>query len=75
MFKQIALTFFAIVGITTTTNAQLAHEIGVIFGPVTFQSDYGQRHDFSTNVGNAGFVIGVIHYLNFSSGSYGGYFN
>ena len=75
MFKQIALTFFSILGITTTTNAQLAHEIGVIFGPVTFQSDYGQRHDFSTNVGNAGFGIGAIHYLNFSSGSYGGYFN
>ena len=44
----------------------LAHEIGVITGPVAFQSDYGERHDFSTNAGNTGFGIGIIHYLNFS---------
>ncbi|MCI9844295.1 THC0290_0291 family protein [Flavobacterium pectinovorum] len=67
MFKQIVLTFFTVFGITTISNAQLAHEIGFIFGPVAFQSDYGQRHDKSTNVGNTGFGIGAVHWLNFSS--------
>lgn len=43
-----------------------SHEIGVITGPVAFQSDYGERYDFSTNAGNTGFGIGIIHYLNFS---------
>lgn len=43
-----------------------SHELGVIVGPVAFQSDYGERHDFSTNAGNTGFGIGLIHYLNFS---------
>ena len=43
-----------------------SHEVGIIAGPVAFQSDYGERHDFKTNAGNTGFGIGLIHYLNFS---------
>ncbi len=43
-----------------------SHEIGAIAGPVAFQSDYGERHDTSTNLGNTGYGIGIIHYLNFS---------
>ena len=43
-----------------------SHEVGIITGPVAFQSDYGERHDFSTNAGNTGYGIGIIHYLNFS---------
>ncbi len=35
-------------------------------GPVAIQSDYGERHDLSTNAGNTGFGIGLVHYLNFS---------
>ncbi|WP_417939231.1 THC0290_0291 family protein [Flavobacterium sp. RS13.1] len=76
MFKQIALTFFTIFGITTVSNAQLAYEIGFIAGPVAFQSDYGQRHDESTNIGNTGFGIGAVHWINFSSAANGNeYFN
>lgn len=69
MLKQLALFFFAIFGITTSSHAQLnlAHEIGVIFGPVTFQSDYGQRNNFDTNIGNNGFGVGIVHFLNLSS--------
>jgi hypothetical protein len=43
-----------------------SHEIGAIIGPVAFQSDYGERHNISTNMGNTGYGIGLIHYLNFS---------
>jgi hypothetical protein len=43
-----------------------SHEIGAIAGPVAFQSDYGVRGDFKTNMGNTGYGIGIIHYLNFS---------
>ena len=43
-----------------------SHEVGVIAGPVAFQSDYGVRGDFKTNSGNTGYGIGLIHYLNFS---------
>ena len=50
-------------------NAQFAgfsHEVGMITGPVAFQSDYGERYDFSTNAGNTGLGIGIVHYMNFS---------
>lgn len=43
-----------------------SHEIGVIAGPIAFQSDYGERNDTQTNIGNLGFGIGIVHYLNFS---------
>lgn len=50
------------------SNAQLgfSHEVGVITGPVAFQSDYGERFNFETNRENVGFGIGLVHYLNFA---------
>ncbi|MFH6993277.1 THC0290_0291 family protein [Flavobacterium sp. FlaQc-48] len=69
MLKPIVLTIFALFGITTISTAQssLAQEVGIIFGPVSFQSDYGQRNNFDTNVGNTGFGIGIVHFINFSA--------
>lgn len=43
-----------------------SHEIGVIAGPVAFQSDFGVRRDFETNAGNTGIGVGIVHYINFS---------
>ncbi|NDP26149.1 MAG: glutamate dehydrogenase [Flavobacterium sp.] len=64
------ITFFCLLffGFSNIATAQFgfSHEIGVIAGPVAFQSDYGERHDLSTNAGNTGYGIGLIHYLNFS---------
>lgn len=65
-----SLIFFCILffGISNVSQAQygFSHEIGAIAGPVAFQSDYGERYDLSTNAGNTGYGIGLIHYLNFS---------
>ncbi len=44
----------------------IIHEVGVVAGPVFLQSDYGVRNDFSTTIGNVGYGIGIVHYLNFS---------
>jgi hypothetical protein len=68
MLKPIILTLFAFIGITTVSKAQgIAQEVGIIFGPVSFQSDYGERNNMDTNVGNTGFGIGVVHFINFSA--------
>ncbi|MCI4443301.1 MAG: hypothetical protein JHC39_07325 [Lentimicrobium sp.] len=65
-----SITFFCLLffGISNVALAQFgfSHEIGAIAGPVAFQSDYGERHDLTTNAGNTGYGIGIIHYLNFS---------
>jgi hypothetical protein len=68
MFKPIFLILFVLFGFTNSSNAQygFSHEIGIIAGPVAFQSDYGQRYNLDTNAGNTGYGIGIIHYLNFS---------
>jgi hypothetical protein len=68
MPKYILATYLLLVGFVNNVNAQFgfSHEVGAIIGPVVFQSDYGQRYDFSTNAGNTGYGIGLIHYLNFS---------
>ncbi|MES2813181.1 MAG: glutamate dehydrogenase [Bacteroidota bacterium] len=64
ILKLVILTFF----FSNLSSAQFgfSHEVGIITGPVAFQSDYGERHNFETNAGNTGFGIGLIHYLNFS---------
>ncbi len=68
MPKNFIITLLLLFGLSNSVNAQFgfSHEIGAILGPVAFQSDYGERHDFSTNAGNTGYAIGIIHYLNFS---------
>jgi len=43
-----------------------SHEIGVIAGPVAYQSDFGLRSNFETTSGNTGIGLGVVHYINFS---------
>ena len=64
----VTLLFFSF-SVIVKAQSTLAHEVGVIFGPVAFQSDFGQRHDFSTNINNTGFGIGIVHFLNFSYNS------
>ena len=44
----------------------ISHEIGAIVGPVEFRSDFGVRNSEETNLGNSGFGIGIIHYINFA---------
>lgn len=66
-FKQLTLTLLFAFSINSGF-AQLgfSHEIGVIAGPVAFQSDFGIRNNFETNSGNTGIGIGIVHYINFS---------
>jgi hypothetical protein len=68
MPKYILVSFLLLLGVSNKVNAQFgfSHEVGAIVGPVAFQSDYGERYDLSTNAGNTGYGIGLIHYLNFS---------
>nr|WP_299394962.1 glutamate dehydrogenase [uncultured Gelidibacter sp.] len=65
--KQLTFITLFVMGFSTSF-AQLgfSHEIGVIAGPVAFQSDFGERYNFETNAGNTGIGIGLIHYINFS---------
>ena len=60
--------FIAVICTVQTGFGQLgfSHEIGVIAGPVAFQSDYGERFDADTNTGNVGTGIGIVHYINFA---------
>ena len=44
-------------------------ELGIVFGPTSFQSDFGSREDTEAYAGNSGFGIGVVHYLNLSISS------
>lgn len=68
MPKFFRILTFILISQTNSISAQFgfSHEVGAIAGPVAFQSDYGERHDFDTNKGNTGFGVGLIHYMNFS---------
>lgn len=68
MFKRFFIPMLTLFACANTAQAQFgfSHEIGIIAGPIAFQSDYGQRYDLKTNLENSGVGIGLIHYLNFS---------
>ncbi|HMC00811.1 MAG TPA: hypothetical protein VKN14_07235, partial [Flavobacteriaceae bacterium] len=66
-FKHLAIVLcFLVVSLATYAQLGFSHEIGVIVGPVEFRSDFGNRFDEPTNIGNSGIGIGIIHYINFS---------
>ena len=75
MLKPTILLLVLVFGFTNAVHAQLpfSSEIGIIAGPIAFQSDYGERYDYTTNVNNSGFGVGIVHYFNFSYLGYGGY--
>ncbi len=56
--------------INTFSQAGVTHSIGVIAGAVQFRSDYGQRDDSKTNIGNTGFSIAFVDFMNFSYTDY-----
>jgi len=62
------LTLLLFLSTIHSNYAQLgfSHEIGVIAGPVQFRSDFGSRLNEETNLGNSGFGVGIIHYINFA---------
>jgi hypothetical protein len=67
MLRKIYL-FLLVFGFGAMTKAQsgFSHEVGAFVGPVLFQSDFGERYNFDTNIGNNGFGVGLVHYMNFS---------
>lgn len=62
------ISILLLVAFVNNVEAQfgITHEIGVLSGPMTLKSDYGESGDFKATVGNMGYGIGVVHYLNFS---------
>ena len=68
MLRKLIVTLCVVFGFVATAPAQFdfSNEIGIIAGPVAFQSDYGERYDLGTNAGNTGIGIGLVHYMNFS---------
>jgi hypothetical protein len=68
MLRYISLILFVLFGFSNNSIAQFgfSHEVGIIAGPIAFQSDYGQRYNLNTNAGNTGMGIGIVHYINFS---------
>lgn len=66
-FKKLIIPFaLLLVGQLSYSQLGFSHELGVIFGPVAYQSDFGVRSDFETNSGNTGTGLGIVHYINFA---------
>ncbi|NRD22033.1 glutamate dehydrogenase [Winogradskyella litoriviva] len=65
--KKIVIPFILLLSIQVGySQLGFSHEIGIIAGPVIYQSDFGVRSDLETNVGNSGIGLGLVHYINFA---------
>lgn len=62
------ITALLLVAFINNVHAQfgISHEIGIITGPTNFKSDYGESGDIRSAIGNIGYGVGFVHYLNFS---------
>jgi hypothetical protein len=65
MFKNIIIASFLYISINFgySQSSKTFKEIGVMAGPVFFQSDYGERGEFENYIKQNGFSIGVFYYL------------
>jgi len=67
----LTLLFCCFVIKPTQAQDRRSHEVGFISGSASFTTDYGQRNNFSSNVGgNVGMGVGLIYYLNFTDYRY-----
>lgn len=66
-FRLVVVSFWLLF-LTGKAFAQLglSHEVGILVGPTSFSTDYGERYNFQNNVSNAGLGIGLVHYMNFA---------
>lgn len=65
-FKQFTIVSVFVMGtFTSVAQNRFSNELGVMFGLIALQSDFGERRDFETNSGNTGFGIGLMHFVNF----------
>ncbi len=65
MKKNIFAFFFIILWGGAIGQVRFIDEYEVNIGYSIFQGDYGQRDDFSSNLGSSGFLLGGKMYLNF----------
>ncbi|WP_225036643.1 THC0290_0291 family protein [Winogradskyella sp. SM1960] len=63
--KKLFIAFLLLFAMQLSSSQSFSHEIGIIAGPVAYQSDFGERYDFETNTGNVGFGIGLVYFMNF----------
>ena len=53
----------------TFAQLELSHEFGITTGPVTMQTDYGERHHLPSSTATS-FGIAAVHYLSFYGSNY-----
>src|SRR5690606_41025417 len=62
----ILMMFFVFSSQRSFAQLGISHEVGVMVGPASIFTDYGERWNVKNNLENAGFGIGLIHYMNFA---------
>ena len=63
----ILITFFSLP--SAFAQLELSHEFGVTTGPVTMQTDYGERHHLPSSTATS-FGVAAVHYLSFYGSNY-----
>lgn len=67
--KLLLIFFFFLSSIKINAQSDLSHEVGIMFGVTSFQTDFGLSDDFdSANASTLGF--GLVYYLNFFGKQY-----
>jgi hypothetical protein len=69
ILRKIAILFFLFFTSITYSQSSVSHEVGILFGPASFQTDFGQRHDFPS-ANQSTLAVGVSHYLKFFGNQY-----
>ncbi|HFS67662.1 MAG TPA: hypothetical protein ENK67_05560 [Flavobacteriia bacterium] len=65
MYKKIILILIFLVSVNGISQNKLLHEIGIVAGPVSMQTDFGERHHFPSSVLNIGIGVGLVYYISF----------
>ncbi len=66
---KITVLLFFFFFTTTYSQSRFSHEAGVIFGPTSFQTDFGISGDFAS-ANQSSMAFGVVHYLKFFGSQY-----
>ena len=63
MKKNIFFTLVLSFSLTVFSQTNLLHELGFVAGPISMQTDFGERHHFPSSVLNIGYGVGLVYYI------------
>tara|TARA_R110002073_G_scaffold279026_1_gene442875 strand:- start:117218 stop:118003 length:786 start_codon:yes stop_codon:yes gene_type:complete len=69
LYYKVIVLIFLLAATKGYTQLEVSHEFGIFTGPISMQTDYGERHHLPSSM-ETSFGVAAVHYLSFYGNNY-----